>query len=101
MAMPMTRFLAYVKQIPAVRAEETLAAIEATAFPHLEKRARRQALKRLQRTAASIPAPAKKGTRMIGGIPADVAGLIALGREAPILRGLVQIVKKKPEDESQ
>jgi len=86
MAMPMRRFLAYVKQIPAVRAEETLAAIEAATVPQLEKRRQRQALRRLRRIASgAAPAKAKKT-----GIPTDVAGLMALG-----MPGLVQIVKKE------
>jgi len=88
MAMPMRRFLAYVKQIPAVRAEETLAAVQAAAIPHQEKRAQKRSLRRLQRLASGV-APAK---RKAGGLPTGAASLIALG-----MPGLVQIVKKQDE----
>ena len=101
MAMPMARFLAYTRQIPAVRAEETLAAIEAASISHAEKRSRKRAVKQLLRTASGI-APEGKKKRMAGGLPADVASLMMLERQSPILRGLVEIVKKPTaqEDES-
>ena len=101
--MPLRRFMAYVNQIPALRAEEILAEIQATSFPHLEKRARRSSLRQLERAAGAREATKKpqgaQKPRMVGELPADVAGFRLLEAQDPMFRGLVKIVRKEKKDQ--
>jgi len=90
--------MAYVNQIPALRAEEVLAEIQATSFPHLEKRARKNSLRQLERATGARDAVKKPVTRqpqMIGGLPADVAGFRILETQDPLFRGLVRVTRKE------
>lgn len=117
MAMPVCRLFVYAKQIPALRAEDTMHAIEAAAFPQLEKRARKRALRRLEREMRDGEveprrAPGKKPqppkldpSRMIGDIPADLIPFMSLEKEKGSqidFSNLVTIVRKpkeKPQEE--
>jgi hypothetical protein len=99
MAMPITRFFAYAGQMTALRTEEHAQMIEATSFPHMDKRSRKKASRRIENTLS--PPRRRDGTqparplRMIGDMPADVAALQALESQGSLLRGLVTVIRKE------
>lgn len=104
--MPVRRFFLYAEKMEALRTEEKAEWIEATAYPHMDKKDRRRVTGRInaiirRARGARKPVARPKKPRMVGDIPADIAALRALEAQSPLLRGLVRITKKSDKEKEQ